>query len=46
MLHYLSAYYEATEQVMKESEPMKKYYIPEFELNETENAKWESKTLY
>jgi hypothetical protein len=31
MQPYLSAYYEATEDVMKESELMKHYYIPEFE---------------
>lgn len=28
---YLSAYYEATEHVMKESELLRQYYIPEFE---------------
>lgn len=31
MQPYLSAYYEATEDVMKESDLMKRYYIPEFE---------------
>jgi hypothetical protein len=33
MQPYLSSYYEATKEVMKESAFMKRYYVPEFEIS-------------
>ena len=35
---YLSSYYEATENVMKESELMKRYHIPELEYKESKEV--------
>lgn len=34
---YLSAYYEATENVIKESDFMKQYYVPQFETSTNRN---------